>query len=62
MDDLVERSTERARQVLRAHADKVNALVDALLDKEELDADEVADILGQRPEPVALPEREAVAA
>jgi cell division protease FtsH len=62
MDELVERSTTRARQVLRTHAEKVESLVEALLDKEELDADEVAAILGERPEQEAALAREAVAA
>jgi len=49
MDELVERCMERARRTLREHADKVKSLVDELLEKEELDAEEVAAILGQRP-------------
>jgi cell division protease FtsH len=49
MDALIERSTDAARKTLREHRDKVEALVEALLAKEELDADEVAAILGARP-------------
>jgi hypothetical protein len=49
MDEMVERSAEKVRQVLREHAGKVEALVEALLDREELDEEEVAAILGDRP-------------
>jgi ATP-dependent Zn protease len=50
MDDLVETLMDRARQTLREHADKVEALVGELLEKEELDAEAAAAILGERPE------------
>jgi cell division protease FtsH len=49
MDELARRCLDRTRETLRQHKDKVEALVEALLDKEELDADEVAAILGDRP-------------
>jgi cell division protease FtsH len=49
MDALVERCIEKARRMLREHADKVEALVDELLEKEELGAEEVTAILGKRP-------------
>ncbi|MBN1402163.1 MAG: hypothetical protein JXA74_15080, partial [Anaerolineae bacterium] len=38
-----------ARRTLRQHAGKVHALVEALMEREELDADEVMAILGPRP-------------
>jgi cell division protease FtsH len=50
MDALVDTLMDRARQTLREHADKVEALVDELLEQEELGAEAVAAILGQRPE------------
>jgi cell division protease FtsH len=55
MNEMVERSTEKVRQVLCDHADKVETLVTALLDREELDEEQVAAILGARPahEPMA---------
>jgi cell division protease FtsH len=37
------------RRTLRQHSDKVHALVEALMQREELDADEVMAILGPRP-------------
>jgi cell division protease FtsH len=49
MDALVERCIEKARQTLREHAAQVEALVDELLEKEELGAEEVTAILGERP-------------
>jgi cell division protease FtsH len=49
MDELVEQCIEKARQTLREHADKVEALVHELLEKEELNAEEVTAILGERP-------------
>jgi ATP-dependent Zn protease len=49
MDELVERSVTKTRQALREHADKVEALAQALLETEELDAEEAAAILGPRP-------------
>jgi cell division protease FtsH len=50
MDALYARLLERARETLRAHVDKVEALVKALLEHEELDEDAAAAILGERPE------------
>jgi cell division protease FtsH len=49
MNEMVERSTDKARQILRDHAGKVETLVESLLDSEELDEEEVAAILGDRP-------------
>jgi len=49
MDAYAQRLMAFTRQVLRQHADKVHALVEALMAKEELDADEVMAILGPRP-------------
>ena len=49
MDVYYRRLMDFTRQVLRKHADKVEALVEALVEKEELNADEVAAILGPRP-------------
>ena len=49
MDELFAQLMERARQTLREHKDKVEALAEALLEKEELDADAASAILGQRP-------------
>ena len=59
MKALIEHSTEKVRSVLQTHQEKVNALVEALLDKEELDTDDVAAILGERPEPQGVKEAEA---
>jgi len=50
MDAYAQRLMRFTQQVLRKHADKVHALVDALMDKEELQAEEVTEILGPRPE------------
>jgi cell division protease FtsH len=50
MDELYAQLLERARKTLRRHADKVEALVEALLEYEELDEEAAAAILGQRPE------------
>ena len=50
MDKLVERCMQRIRQTLRQHADLVEALAQALLEKEELNAEEVAALLGERPQ------------
>ena len=50
MDELYGKLLERARKTLRAHADKVQALVEALLEQEELDEEAAAEILGERPE------------
>ena len=49
MDELVERCMDRTRQTLREHAGKVEALVGALLEVEELGPEEVAAILGELP-------------
>lgn len=49
MDAYVQRLMNFTRQVLRKHADKVHALAQALIEKEELDAQEVNAILGPRP-------------
>jgi cell division protease FtsH len=48
MDEMVGRCMDRTRQTLSEHADKVEALVRELLEKEELDAEGVAAILGER--------------
>jgi cell division protease FtsH len=61
MDALVDTLLERARQTLREHADKVEALAAELLEKEELDAEEVVAILGERPERKEDEEAEPVA-
>jgi cell division protease FtsH len=53
MDALSEQCMSKVRQTLRQHEGRVNALADALLDREELDADEVKAILGSRLQPVA---------
>ncbi len=50
MDAYKERLMEFTRRLLRRHADKVHALVEKLMEKEELNAEEVAAILGPRPE------------
>jgi len=49
MDAYVQRLMRFTRRLLRQHADKVEALAQALMDKEELQADEVMRILGPRP-------------
>jgi cell division protease FtsH len=49
MDAYKDRLMEHTRRMLRRHADKVHALVDALMAREELNAEEVAAILGPRP-------------
>jgi cell division protease FtsH len=49
MDALYSQLLERARKTLRTHADKVEALVEALLEREELDEEAAAAILGERP-------------
>jgi ATP-dependent Zn protease len=49
MDQMVERSMDKTRQTLRAHSDRVEELVAALLKQEELDEERVAAILGERP-------------
>jgi cell division protease FtsH len=51
MDELYARLLERARSTLRTHRAKVEALVEALLEHEELDAEAAAAILGERPKP-----------
>jgi cell division protease FtsH len=64
MDALVERLMERTRRTLRSHADKVEALVVELLEKEELDEEAVAAVLGERParEPVRIDSPDRVGA
>jgi cell division protease FtsH len=49
MDELFAQLMDRARQTVHEHQDKVEALVQELLDKEELDAEDAAAILGKRP-------------
>jgi cell division protease FtsH len=49
MDELFAQLMDRARQTVREHKDKVEALVEALLEAEELDAEAAASILGERP-------------
>ena len=49
MDIYCRHLTDYARATLRKHADKVHALADELVAKEELDAEAVAEILGPRP-------------
>ena len=49
IDELVDQPMERTRQTLRLHAGKVEALVAELLEREELNEEEVAEILGERP-------------
>lgn len=51
MDAYVEQLMRFTQRVLRQHADKVHALVDALMEKEELNVEEVAAVLGPRPQP-----------
>ena len=48
MDALVDQCMKKTQQTLQEHAHKVEALVDELLEKEELNAEEVAVILGER--------------
>ena len=60
MDRYYRRLLSFARQVLRQHGDKVHSLVEALMEQEELDAQELEAILG--PSPSALPEDETPAA
>jgi cell division protease FtsH len=50
MDELFAQLMDRARQTVREHKDKVEALVEALLETEELDAHAAVAILGERPE------------
>jgi cell division protease FtsH len=50
MDELYARLLERARQTLRAHTGKIEALVEALLEHEELNEEAAAAILGDWPE------------
>jgi cell division protease FtsH len=52
MDKMVERCMEKARGTLKQHADKVEALVRELLEKEELNTEEVMAVLGERPDKV----------
>jgi cell division protease FtsH len=49
MDGLVGQCMKRTRETLREHADQVETMVKELLEKEELDAEEVAALLGERP-------------
>ena len=50
MDAYANRLLRFTREVMRRHAGKVHALVEGLMDKEELNAEEVAAILGPRPQ------------
>jgi ATP-dependent Zn protease len=56
MDELCAQLLDRARQTVREHQDKVEALVERLLEVEELDAEAAAAILGERSGQEALPE------
>lgn len=49
MDGMVAHSMEKTRATLLRHVDKVEGLVQELLEKEELNAEQVAAILGERP-------------
>lgn len=49
MDEYKDQLMELTRRTLRRHAEKVHALVERLMEKEELNAEEVAAILGPRP-------------
>jgi len=49
MDAYLHRLMDFTRQTLHKHADKVQALVQELMAKEELNAEQVAAILGPRP-------------
>ena len=51
MDAYVEQLMRFTQRVLRQHADKVHALVDALMEKEELNDEQVAAVLGRHPQP-----------
>jgi cell division protease FtsH len=60
--EIVEDALVRAEQTVRAHRDRLDLLVEALLEKETLDAVAVTEILGPRPagaEPVDVPLIEA---
>lgn len=56
MDDYAQRLMRHTRQVLRQYEPKVRSLVGALMEKGELDAEQVAAILGPRPK---TPEKES---
>ena len=58
MDALVDSLMDKARETLRQHKDRLEALVEALLEKEELDTEEVMAILGERPVEAALAQAE----
>ncbi|MBC7234798.1 MAG: AAA family ATPase [Chloroflexi bacterium] len=63
MDTYAQRLMNFTRALLRRHADKVQALAEALLEKEELNAEEIAAVLGPRPgQTVEAPAVAAVAA
>ncbi|MBX6352138.1 MAG: ATP-dependent zinc metalloprotease FtsH [Thermoflavifilum sp.] len=49
MKRIVEECHERTRRILTEHRDKLDALAQALLERETLDADEIREILGDRP-------------
>lgn len=60
MDAYFHRLMDLSRQTLRTHAAKVQALVQELMAKEELNAEQVAAILGPRPQEQAIrPENSA---
>jgi ATP-dependent Zn protease len=46
VEDLLNTQKQVARQVLEQHVDKVEALRDALLERHELVADEILEVLG----------------
>ena len=50
MDAYYQRLVRFTREVMRQHSDKVEALVEALMEHEDLDAMQVSAILGPRPE------------
>ena len=49
MDDLVDRCMKKTRETLEGHADRVEAPVQELLEREELNAEQVTAVLGERP-------------
>jgi cell division protease FtsH len=56
MKRIVEMCHERTRQILMEHRDKLDALAQALLERETLDAEEIRQILGDGPK---APERDS---
>jgi cell division protease FtsH len=60
VEALLQAARERARAVLSAHRHLVNALVDALLEREELVGDEITAVLAGATVEIVLPEMEDV--